>query len=558
MTVRIKAVEMDDYNQCDIPDTITVTFTNGAKVAYRKSAESSTGITSPKIKLLEFKQPQFDLGDVKVNEKTFEALSKAYEEQLCILNTQHQSAFEEAERLYTKEKIDLDDFYKSQEATIESLRNTLTQEMSRRYQSVKKMADDNMKALKDPAHRIEVMLSWLQESNKKSLLIASKMVGSNAQYIINRMKSPEPKWHSFLSHVQRDSADVARNIRDTLLRKGMRMWYDKNMARLDCVGMIDGIIDSSMFTIILTKDYFSREYSIFEYCVAVVTGKPVMAVYEVDPRHGGGPLGSFQIPGQFEHLMKHELIDINRNYWEAFISKLENRIQSTLTSAQKMLLGSANSHAEEVKSLELPRGTGSIMNEREFCWLSGKLYDENRTWGARIFSSSNDGNTVKAFREKCDLKGATITLIETIDGKVFGGFTSRPWDGQKNWGVYSAKSAWLFTLRGGPMKKIQIKEEHYFRAVSDGKTETFGVVYGPIFGNVNNKHDLSVSPGMDFGGDVGFCEGPVSYSMDFEGDACFCEGPASYSSGIMAGQNKEHFKIKEWEVFQIENCPKVN
>jgi len=418
------------------------------------------------------------------------------------------------------------------------------------------LADGNMKALEDPAHRIEIMLRWLREFGETSLIIASKNLQSNAGYIINRMKSPERKWHSFLSHVQRDSADVARNIRDTLLRKGMRLWYDKNMGRLDCVGMIDGIVDSSMFTLILTKDYFSREWCIFEYCVAVVTGKPVIAIYEADPRHGGGPLGSFQIPGQFKHLMKHELIDINRNYWEAFISKVENRIQSTLTSAEKMLLA-ANSHAEEVKLSELPNWTSSILNEREFCWLAGKLQEENRKMGSRIFSSLNDGNTVKAFREKCDLRGATLTLIETIDGKVFGGFTSRPWNRQKNWGVYSAKSAWLFTLRVGPMKKIQIKPEHFHRAVSDGKTEIFGQVYGPIFGNVNNKHDLSVSPGIDFGGDAGFCEGPASYSMDLQGDCCFCEGPASYSSGIMAGQNKVHFKIKEWEVFQIENCPKV-
>jgi len=547
MTVLIKKFEMADYNHSSIPGEIMVTFTNGEEVRYRQINEKETGIPVSNIKLLNFQQPNFDVDDVKINENTFEALADGYADQLCILNMQHKSALEEAERLYIKEKVDLDDFCKSQHIIIEELWNKMSQEMSWKYQNAKKMVDQMTEGLKDPAQRLEVMMRWLRKTELRGSHQAVEYLEKTAQYIIKKIQFPEIKWHSFLSHVQRDSGDVCRNIRDTLLPKGMRLWYDRNQDRLDFFGMIDGVVDSSLFTLILTKDYFSRPYCIFEYCVAVLAGKKVITVYEADTRYGGGPIDSFKLPELSHHLMRHELIDINRNYWEAFICKLENRIQNTLTSAQKVILekplSGSNAHTEEIKLLKPISAsdcTSSILNDKEFLWLSEKLQEEGRKMWRRIFISSNDGNTVKAFREKCDLRGATLTLIETTDGKVFGGFTSRSWDKKKKYGVYAAKSAWLFTLREGPFKKINIKPENIYRAVMDGKTEFIGEVYGPIFGNLNFKHDLAVSPGMEF-----------------EGDVCFCEGPASYSSGIMTGENKVHFIIKEWEVFEVNSCQNV-
>ena len=61
-----------------------------------------------------------------------------------------------------------------------------------------------------------------------------------------------------------------------------------------------------------------------------------------------------------------------------------------------------------------------------------------------LFRMSRDGTTTINFHTKCDFKGKTLILIETKDGKRFGGYTSLQWnmDGEKRYG----ENIWLFNL----------------------------------------------------------------------------------------------------------------
>lgn len=45
-----------------------------------------------------------------------------------------------------------------------------------------------------------------------------------------------------------------------------------------------------------------------------------------------------------------------------------------------------------------------------------------------LYRSSQDGQSNAAFHSKCDSKGCTLTIIQTTDGLVVGGYSNTPWD----------------------------------------------------------------------------------------------------------------------------------
>ena len=50
-----------------------------------------------------------------------------------------------------------------------------------------------------------------------------------------------------------------------------------------------------------------------------------------------------------------------------------------------------------------------------------------------IFRKSEDGDTTADFHRLCDNKGKTLIMIETIEGRKFGGFTNDSWNTSSNW-----------------------------------------------------------------------------------------------------------------------------
>ena len=186
--------------------------------------------------------------------------------------------------------------------------------MLAKYQFLKKKLDARMEMLKVPSQRLKMMLGWLRASKVSAFVKAAKMLEAESGYILKRIKSPDIKWDNFLSHVQKISADVCRSIKDALGKDRITCWYDRNAARVDIYGMVDGVINSNLFTIVLTKEYFGRQYCVFEYCLAVLAGKPIITIAESDPRYGGGPFGLFELPELVKDILKYEVIEINRGY----------------------------------------------------------------------------------------------------------------------------------------------------------------------------------------------------------------------------------------------------
>ena len=94
-----------------------------------------------------------------------------------------------------------------------------------------------------------------------------------------------------------------------------------------------------------------------------------------------------------------------------------------------------------------------------------------------LYSSSRDGSSAAAFHSKCDGRGATLTVVETTDGRVVGGYTNTPWS--SSGGRQSANRAFLFALRGaglpGPIR-LRLKDRN------DGWAIWHHPSYGPYFG----------------------------------------------------------------------------
>jgi len=44
-----------------------------------------------------------------------------------------------------------------------------------------------------------------------------------------------------------------------------------------------------------------------------------------------------------------------------------------------------------------------------------------------LYRASRDGKSAHDFHSKCDDKGPTLTIVRTITGKIFGGYTDTSW-----------------------------------------------------------------------------------------------------------------------------------
>ena len=123
----------------------------------------------------------------------------------------------------------------------------------------------------------------------------------------------------------------------------------------------------------------------------------------------------------------------------------------------------------------------------------GKIYEWS---GAKnlelLYRGSRDGMYSKNFHEKCDDKGATITLFRNDKGNIFGGYLPISW---KNTGGYQNENrCFIFTLTN--IYNIQPTK---FVSKNNGSEVFFGIGYGPCFYDTWNENDLKNQSNAYFG-----------------------------------------------------------
>jgi len=150
-----------------------------------------------------------------------------------------------------------------------------------------------------------------------------------------------------------------------------------------------------------------------------------------------------------------------------------------------------------------------------------------------LYKASVDGWETADFHRKCDDKGATMTVVKTKEGYVFGGYADKSWSTSNNY--ISSDEAFLFSLKchaNVTAVKMEIKSgcEQYATRSSTS--------YGPVFGE---------------GDDLWF-----GYQDDMRRGWTTNLGhtyklPDGHSNTFLSGKTgaNDFFKIEEVEVFQV-------
>ena len=131
---------------------------------------------------------------------------------------------------------------------------------------------------------------------------------------------------------------------------------------------------------------------------------------------------------------------------------------------------------------------GSLLTQEDQIQLNRFYGTENQKWNL-IYKGTRDGFTIDDFHRCCDSQGPTITIIQTLDNYLFGGYTSISWNFHQ--GVKSGvtdRTAFLFTLtnpHGISPTKYSIKLSGDHAVVPNAMGPTFGQYDICIYPNSN-------------------------------------------------------------------------
>lgn len=146
-----------------------------------------------------------------------------------------------------------------------------------------------------------------------------------------------------------------------------------------------------------------------------------------------------------------------------------------------------------------------------------------------LYRGSRDGFKAKDFHSKCDELSATITVIKSTNGYVFGGYTAALWN-DKSSSVGSDSNAFIFSLVNQHSHPLRMR-------VSDGNKAIYrDATKGPIFGDGVNC-DIRISDQCD-----------VNSNSSSLGRQYKLEGIFSSNESI---SETVSFIVQDLEVFQV-------
>ena len=138
----------------------------------------------------------------------------------------------------------------------------------------------------------------------------------------------------------------------------------------------------------------------------------------------------------------------------------------------------------------------------------------------QIYKATRDGGTGKNFHSYCDNKGPTLTLINSTNGYIFGGFISISWEGPQNWTYKSNDdSAFIFSIDNKIKYPVQDKSCVIYNQIN----------YGPDFGS----------------NDIYLCQNFLNNNSN----QCNCYKYYNASPEKLSGGTT--FQVKELEVYSV-------
>ena len=130
---------------------------------------------------------------------------------------------------------------------------------------------------------------------------------------------------------------------------------------------------------------------------------------------------------------------------------------------------------------------------------------------------------MKTFHSKCDNKSYTLSLVETNEGRRFGGFTDITWDQSESW--KKSNNSFIFSLDN--------KEVYYNKS---GKDSIYCY-------NSKSQHGLAFGEGHDF---------KLYDNCNLNNQSYDDSGSSFETNGkkyALAGQY--NFSVKDYEVYKI-------
>lgn len=101
-----------------------------------------------------------------------------------------------------------------------------------------------------------------------------------------------------------------------------------------------------------------------------------------------------------------------------------------------------------------------------------------------LYRGARDGYKAENFHSKCDNQGATLTIIKSVSGPVFGGFTTCSWEKTTEARYQKDPIAFIFHLTKSQKLNQQLNDNSI---CSDPN-------FGPIFGNqIGYGYDIAIS-----------------------------------------------------------------
>lgn len=161
---------------------------------------------------------------------------------------------------------------------------------------------------------------------------------------------------------------------------------------------------------------------------------------------------------------------------------------------------------------------GNLLTLEDQIQLNRFYGNENQKWNL-VYKGTRDGFNIDDFHRCSDSQGPTITIIQSLDNYLFGGFTSISWNfhqGAKS-GVED-RTAFLFTLtnpHGISSKKYPIKPSGEHAVIPNAMAPTFGQYDICLYPNSNlnsqsyihfptNYQDTSAKGYLTFTGSTNF------------------------------------------------------
>ena len=175
-------------------------------------------------------------------------------------------------------------------------------------------------------------------------------------------------------------------------------------------------------------------------------------------------------------------------------------------------------------------------------WLSQNLDEllkkkdlNGRKWSL-LYRGSRDGFGASDFHSRCDNKPNTVTIVKSISGNIFGGFSSAKWSSPVNETWQFDNSAFIFSLVNKENRPLIFEQSSINKKNSIGSMKN----RGPIFGGGN---DICISD----------CANANKNSYSNLG-VTYTHPQYSYGSEraktILAGSI--NFQVQEIEVFQMQ------